>query len=268
MRKIILGAFALSLLIYGIYFFHPFLRTGKVAHISIDDVSKCFNNISEDSAKYRSIFDEPFFSFLKELHDDYNCAFTCYCFVNDSDFNVSQIPNKFARELTDNSDWLKFGFHGIKPSIHKPTNVKYLEFASAFSHFQKEVMRFASSHNIASILRLDYYYATSGEVVFLKNNGVRTLLSADDDRRSYYLPFQRNKQLINKNSIHYDGLKYLRTNIKIENTVFPYINILQNRERDTLVIFTHEWKLGRLNKYKLRRTIKILKEQDYKFISE
>lgn len=267
-KRFFICVFVLLLLLWGGYFFHPFLHTGRVAHISIDDVSKCFNNLCEDSMKYESIFEEPFFSYLKELHDDFNCTLTCYCFEKDCDYNISKMPSKYAREFTENSDWLKFGFHGIKPSSHKPNNVKYSEFTTAFSNFQKEVGRFASCHNIATMLRLDYFYATPGEVLFLRNNGVRTLLSADDDRRNYYLPYQKNRQLINENSIHYDGLKYLRTNIRIENTDFPYLNILRNRERDTLVIFTHEWKLDRINKYKLRRMIKILKEQNYKFISE
>ena len=253
---------------WGGQFFHPFLSTGKIAHVSIDDVSKCFSNLSKDSIKYESIFDEPFFRYLKELHDDYDCSVTCYCFVKDGDYNVSKIPNKYAREFAENSNWLKFGFHGIEPSDHKPTNVKYLDFVTAFSHFKNEVERFASVNNNANILRLDYYYATPGEVDFLRNNGVSTLLSADDDRRSYYLPFIKNSQLISKNSIQYGGLKYLRTNIRIENIDFPYLNILRNRERDTLVVFTHEWKLDKINKYKLSRTIKILKDLNYKFISE
>lgn len=268
-KKLAIGILIIFLIFICIcYFFHPFLHAGRVAHISIDDVSKCFISLSEDSMKYGSIFDEPFFRYLKELHEDYDCSVTCYCFENDGDFDVSQVPIKYARELADNSDWLKFGFHGIKPMAHRPINVKYSEFTTAFSNFQKAVERFASCHNLATMLRLDYFYATPSEVVFLRNNGVRTLLSADDDRRNYYLPFQKNRQLIHKNSIEYEGIKYLRTNIRIENIDFPYFNILKNRNRDTLVIFTHEWKLDNLNKYKLKRTIKILKEQNYIFICE
>lgn len=268
MKKRYLVGILVLLLLWGGESFHPFLHTDKVAHISIDDVSKCFINLCKDSIKYESIFDEPFFSYLKELHDDYGCSVTCYCFEQDGDYNISHVPKKFAHEFTANSDWLKFGFHGIKPSSHKPTNVNYSEFAFAFSHFRKEVERFSSYQNLATILRLDYFYATPGEVEFLRENGVSTLLSADDDRRSYSLPYHKNSQIIDKNSIQYGGVKYLRTNIRIENIDFPYVNILRNRDRDTLVVFTHEWKLNWLNRKKFQRTIKILKEQNYKFICE
>lgn len=254
----------------GIYIwgYHPFLKTGRIAHVSIDDVTQCFQNLTKDSALYNSLFDEPFFSFLRELHDDYGCSFTCYIFEQDGDFDVSQIPNKYSDEFKRNSQWLKFGYHGLRPSSHIPNNVSYKQFTESFLRLNRELSRFASDSSRAYVLRLDYFYATNGEVSFLKNHGVRTLLSADDNRRSYYLPYRNNERLLHINSIHYNGLKYLRTNIRIENTDVPYLNILKNRNRDTLVVFTHEWKLDKCSKYKLERTIKILKDQNYKFICE
>lgn len=251
-----------------IYFCHPFLKSGGIAHVSVDDVTKSFQNLTKDSMQYNSLFEEPFFSYLKELHDKYGSSFTCYAYEQDSSFNINQMPLKFSKEFESNSDWLKIGFHGVRPSTHTPTNISYIEFTNSFTRFNKELHRFASAKNKASILRLDFFYATTGEVDFLVHNGVKVLLSADDDRRSYFLPFNKNRQLIDDNSISYKNLKYLRTNIRIENTDIPYINLLRNRRRDTLVIFTHEWKLNKINRYKLNRTLSILKDQNYKFIAE
>ena len=250
------------------YFYHPFLKSGGIAHVSIDDVTTSFQNLTKDSMKYDCLFEEPFFSYLKELHDKYGSSFTCYAYEQDSSFNINQMPVKFAKEFESNSDWLKIGFHGVKPSIHTPNNISYSEFTKSFSRFNKELDRFASIKKKPSILRLDFFYATTGEVDFLVNNGVKVLLSADDDRRSYYLPINRNRQLIKDNSVNYKNLKYLRTNIRIENIDIPYINLLRNRRRDTLVIFTHEWKLNKINRYKLNRTLSILKDQNYIFIAE
>lgn len=253
---------------FYLWVFHPFLQRGKTAHISVDDVTICLQNLTKDSLKYNSIFEEPFFSYLKELHDIYGCAITCYVFEKDGTFNIDQMPTKYSDEFKKNSSWLKFGFHGIRGSAHKPSNVNYNSFTASFQRCNKSISLFASEQSKASILRLDYYYATPGEIDFLIGHGINTLLSADDDRRSYSLPFINNNQLLRNNSICFEGIKYLRTNIRIENIDFPYFNILKNRNRDTLVIFTHEWKLDNLNKYKLKRTIKILKEQNYKFICE
>ena len=253
---------------YIVCSYHPFLKSGGIAHISIDDVTRSFQNLTKDSMKYDNLFEEPFFSYLKELHDKYGCSITCYAYEQDSFFNVKQMPVKYAKDFESNSVWLKIGFHGVKPNAHTPRNISYSEFTKSFSRFNKELCRFASVKNKASILRLDFFYATTGEVDFLVHNGVKVLLSADDDRRSYYLPFNKNRQLIDDNSINFNNLKYLRTNIRIEKIDIPYINILRNRRRDTLVIFTHEWKLNKINRYKLNRTLSILKEQNYKFIAE
>lgn len=267
--NIFLVSFAVAVL-SGIYVWlkHPFLQTGKYAHISIDDVTICFQNLTRDSVLYNSIFEEPFFSYLQKLHSDYDCSFTCYIYEKDGNFNLSQMPQKYLNEFRKSNYWLKFGYHGVCPSSHTPNNVNYRQFVESYKHVNDELSRFASDSVRASILRLDYYYATIGEVEYLVDHGVKALLSADDDRRSYFLPFDKNMWLLQKNSINYGGLKYLRTNIRIENIDFPYLNLLRYRERDTLVVFTHEWKLDRINKYKLERTISILKDQNYKFICE
>ena len=262
--------FFLCIIVIGIYIwlYHPFLDYNRTAHISIDDVTKSFQNLCKDSNKYNSIFEEPFFAYLKHLHDDYSCAITCYVFERDGDFDISQFPQKYSDEFKNNSTWLKFGFHGITLSKHVPNNVSFNNFVGSFCRFNRELSRFASEESKANIIRLDYYYATTKEVEFLVKHGVTTLLSSHDDRRSYHLPFAKNNQLITQNSIQYNGLKYLRTNIRIENIDFPYFNILRNRDKDTLVIFTHEWKLDKINKYKLEKTIKILSEKNYRFICE
>lgn len=263
---IFIGCVALT-----VYYTHPFIKSGveKHAHISIDDVVKCYQRLVRDSATYKSIFDDPFFSYLKNLHDGYGCSVTLYSFLrNDSDFTIQQVPTKFKKDFETNRDWLKIGFHGVKPLSHRPTNRSFAEFTRAYKLFNSAVGMFAGEGSIAKTLRLDFYYTTKQEANFLKQNGVSTLLSADDDRISYSLPFKMNRHIIRNNSIRYDSIKYLRTSIRIENIDVPYINIVKNRMIDTLVVFTHEWKLNRINRYKLERTVEILKDCDYTFISE
>ena len=40
-------------------------------------------------------------------------------------------------------------------------------------------------------------------------------------------------------------MTYERTDIRIEYTTFPIINLLKNRNDEKIVIFTHEWALNR-----------------------
>jgi len=264
--------YAIALLIFMvtsvyIYESHPFLGGAKYAHISVDDVTKCYQRLTKDSLKYKSVFDDNFFSYLKKLHEDYGCAVTLYSFKAEGDFDISEMPLKFYREFKDNSSWLKIGFHAVAPSVHHPKN-DYEAFSKGFDDFNSAVEKFAGENVKTKILRLDFYYADEMEIDFLKTKGITTLLSADDDRRSYCLPHNKNRILIDNNSIHHNGIKYLRTNIRIENIDIPYLNLIKNRDRDTVVVFTHEWKLSRVNRYKLKRTIEILSDCKYKFISE
>ena len=205
---------------------------------------------------------------MKGLHDEYGCSVTLYSFLGNDSFTINQVPTKFKKDFETNRNWLKIGFHGVKPLSHRPTNRNFAEFTQGYEQFNTAVGVFAGEGSIAKTLRLDFYYTTNQEANFLKQNGVRTLLSADDDRISYSLPFKINRHIISNNSIEYDGINYLRTNIRIENIDVAYINIVKNCKMDTLVVFTHEWKLSRINRYKLERTVEILKDCDYTFISE
>lgn len=82
---------------------------------------------------------------------------------------------------------------------------------------------------------------------FLKENGVEVLLSADDDRISYSLPKLVNDRLIREEHTLYNGIVYERTDIRIEHTIFPIVDLIENRNDETIVLFTHEWALEEKN---------------------
>lgn len=259
--------------VFFVYVFHPGIKKStekKVlyAHLSFDDVISCFEDLSKDSSLYNSIFDHPFFSKLMSYHEKYECKFTLYAYKYKDNYDISQMPLKFKNDFIENSDWLKIGFHSSTVQKHTPEYSDFTKFKHDFESFNLSLNTFASSKSIASILRLDYFYASPLEVFYLKDKGVTVLLSSDDDRRSYLLPLFRNEQLLRNNSISYEGIKYLRTNIRLENISYPFLEILKNRNKDTLVIFTHEWRMNRINYYKLERTIRILSDCKYKFICE
>ena len=59
-------------------------------HMSFDDVTNCIKNLY--TKEYESLFDEPFFSWLRELHNEYGARFSLYVY-NISD--LSNIPDKY-----------------------------------------------------------------------------------------------------------------------------------------------------------------------------
>lgn len=53
--------------------------------------------------------------------------------------------------------------------------------------------------------------------------------------------------------------------MRIENVWFPTYKLLTLKDRDTLVVFTHEWALNEINKEKFTQSISWLCSNGYKF---
>jgi hypothetical protein len=137
----------------------------KMMHFSFDDTIASLRDLTEKSASYASIFDQPFFSVLKQLHDQYGTVFSCYCFyqilnVDDSsivEFSLEDVTDSYAREFAQNSSWLKFGFHSLHGSMNyaKETaeNAK-----SHYDNFIKQIVRITGSADcIDLVVRLQNF---------------------------------------------------------------------------------------------------------------
>ena len=251
-----------------IYMYPPrIVSEGKhrIAHLSIDDCRGCYIDLIKHQNEYQSVFNQPFFCFLRKMHDEYDVKFTLYSYYmcNDS-LNITMIPSDYKKELKNNSDWLTISFHAVYAQDNKPTNVSTEEFIEAYNRF----CIFTSEINGGGdLLRLDFFYAKPDMVDSLKARGVKILLAADDERISYDLSEEQNSELLFSNSITIDGITYMRSNVRIEKVLEPYWNLYENMDKDTLVVFTHEWALDRVNRYKLERFIELLKENNYTFIN-
>lgn len=80
-------------------------------------------------------------------------------------------------------------------------------------------------------------------VNFLKTKGITTLLAADDDRRiSYSLSGKLNGQLIAQGELTIDGMRYVKTDIRVERDCVVF-QLFKHCFDNELVVFTHEWAL-------------------------
>lgn len=255
----------------------------KVVHISFDDVVMVLKELRDHADEYESIFDCRFFKDLKDLQDSYGAKFTLFIFEETSDFTIVEIPRKFKNEFKANASWLRFGFHAKAPDSSR--DLAPYDFLSSFCRVRSAIEEFADSSSVSSVLRLDYYYATDSMVTEMNRTGYVTgLLCADDERVSYNLTPQENKLLQQCFFIQKD-VKYFKTDVRYENvwSVDYSLALLQNR--DTLVLFTHEWaylpqtplqwmsrhlitpslQANWRTRQKVRESIKWLQEHKYKF---
>lgn len=127
---------------------------GKYLHFSLDDIQQCMSSLSGNA--YTTIFQDSTLNILKKWHDEYGIVVSLYV---QGDFKVNR---KYAQELIDNSDWLKFGYHGTtalrrKEDMHK---------------FYKQVMdSVGSSAIIDQCPRIHYFHADHNTCMKLKELG-------------------------------------------------------------------------------------------------
>lgn len=142
---------------------------GRTAHISIDDVEISMRNLSNQN--YGSIFDEPFFAFLQQLHTDYGLKISLYIYKEAKDYDITSFPVKYKREFANNADWLKFGFHAIRPQFNEEITANLDTFATAYRQVDSCITVFAGEASKSHILRLHYFFATPAEKTLISQSG-------------------------------------------------------------------------------------------------
>ena len=99
----------------------PLSKNIEYMHFSFDDGYKCFQNLTNNS--YDSLFDEPFFGWMKEMNDEYGAVFSVYVFNDDFEaFANSANGGLYADEFQASKSWLRLG-------LHSPTNNQSVNFA-------------------------------------------------------------------------------------------------------------------------------------------
>lgn len=258
----LLGLFIIISCLFGTLFTFNYvseiasIKDIKYVNFSIDDSIQVFKNLYEND--YNSIFDEPTFSYLKYLHDKYGAKFNLYVFYEIDNFSLNQLDSKYKNEFEQNSEWLKFGFHGLNPdSDYSDNDIKY-DYDLTITSLKNVV----GEKSLTNVIRLSFFKGSQNNLNYLRNSNYPIIgfFAADtDDREDYYLNSEQNIELFNKD-IYYDkenDLYFYNTDLRIENISFS-IKKYQVFQDDYLVIFTHEFELNGLNKYKIDYLLGIL----------
>ena len=186
--------------------------TGRSIHISFDDVEKCFNNLK--SNQYTSLYDEPFFGWLKGLHDTYGAKFSLYVYYSD----LAGVPATYAEEFAAASDWLKIGFHADNASNSAGFST-YDQGMAAWNTFVGYVKTITgTTDSIDRMPRLHYFAGSQAALNGMKyaECGALGFLAADDSRNSYYFDSTTSSNLYNTDYItdHNNGLVFLSTDMR------------------------------------------------------
>jgi len=155
-------------------------------HLSIDDTFEIFKDLAQNAMYYSSIFENPYLHFLEMLHTQYGLVASMYCFTEEGDFSLSNVPDIFCPDFTKSADWLKWGFHG------RSQNSRY-QYASGrkaqkdYSFAIRELLRITGSVRCIDVAPRLHFFAGTWECIRAmcqSDHGLKGLFSADDDRLS------------------------------------------------------------------------------------
>ena len=184
-------------------------------HISFDDVVASITNLSTNT--YESLFDEPFFGWLQDLHREYGAKFSLYVYNLSK---LSAVPDTYKEEFFDARHWLKFGLHAKTPG-HNYASDTYDNAQKDWNTLVTNIIRITGSHQ--SIDRIPRLHNFAGNLESVKGMrdakcGALGFLGADDKRLSYHLTEEQNSILINKSKFEdtENGLTIYRTNYRGE----------------------------------------------------
>lgn len=185
-------------------------------HISFDDVVACLTNLVNGT--YTSLFDEPFFGWLKELHTTYGAKFSLYVYNLTT---LASVSTKYKQEFFEARHWLKFGLHSKTPG-HNYSADTYANAKADWTALVNDVVRITGTHqSIDRIPRLHNFAGSLEAVTGMRDAacGILGFLGADTASRiSYHMTDEQNT-VLNSQSVFLDttnGVIIFKTNYRGE----------------------------------------------------
>ena len=215
--------------------------SGRVVHLSIDD-TEVFADLIRHQQDYDSLFRHPFMAFLRELNREHGMRITLYTYerFGDGFTCIQDMPPKFKDDFRKASHWLRIGFHSRRPLFDSLVSVA--EFRDSYNNVNSAIARFADSSMVASTLRFHYFFAPDSILNSL--TGIGNLLCADhSDCLSYDLTAAEAGTVARGGRIIKNDVAYIRTHLRLDDNYHIFRDLNRLEDKDTLVVFAHEWKL-------------------------
>ena len=154
-------------------------KTGyKTYRLAVDDVIRCFENITQHQQEYTSIFQDPYLKIFKDLHDTYGTYVHMHLFyeTNDGHYNLSMFPDKYKEEFKANGHWLKFTFHSRKEYPRSPyKNADYDLVYREGKQVEAEILRFAGPEVMSNITSQHFADSNLQATRAFRNLGFRVI---------------------------------------------------------------------------------------------
>lgn len=200
--------------------------------LSLDDNILFLKDISKNASTYKSIFDNAYLGFLKEVHVKYGTKIHLNIYYQTDGFNLSQMPDKYKNEWKANSGWLRISFHALQDQPDNPyLNAGYDEVKKDCEMVKAQILRFAGEEQFDHVTTLHWGAATIEGTHALRDSGYTGLAGyfntgADESPVSYYLDIDKRQHLKerfiwrdNKEGIIFSRIAIVINNSKLDKIV-------------------------------------------------
>ncbi len=215
-------------------------------HLSVDDVIEPLRSLFEDG--FSSVWQQPTFAYLHDLHERYGASFSLYTFFREGaeGWSLDQADDRHAAEFAAASTWLRFGFHAQDDSSrYGPSGNHERSAAQHYAGVTAALLRIATPDAFDRSPRVHYYTGSLAAVRAWRNApwGVRGLLTADDDRAEVYYLSEAQRAAVAVKGELFDAterLRLFRTDVRLENCPDP-VTVLEQLPtyRRGAHVFTH-----------------------------
>jgi hypothetical protein len=194
--------------------------------LSIDDNIWFLRDIHSNAGKYRSIFDNSYLAFLRQVHETYGTKVHLNLFYQTDGFNLSQLTDAFKEEWKAQAGWLRLSFHALGEFPDMPYRTAGYEKVKEDGELViKEIRRFAGAEVMGPVTTIHWGELTVEGARAVKDLGYKALLgyfNVDDDLPavSFYLGVDQRRH-IKKRFVWKDNkedLVFFRTSIVIDKT--------------------------------------------------
>jgi len=207
---------------------------------SLDDNIWFLKDINNNSGTYRSIFNNMYLGFLKQVHDTFGTKIHVNIYYQTDGFNLSQMTAKYRSEWKDNADWLHLSFHALQNDPDRPyITAGYDEVRRDCEMVKEQISRFAGEEVMGPVTTLHWGAATIDGCRALRDCGYKALagyfvVEKEKEPVSYYLSEDKklnlSKRIAWKDTS--EDIIFSRINIVINSykldEIVPYLNAIKN----------------------------------------
>ncbi|MBR2988273.1 MAG: hypothetical protein IKC64_00960 [Clostridia bacterium] len=161
---------------------------------------------------YDSVFNHPYLSVYKRLHEKYGLKIQLNLFFRDGEFDLTEMSEKYKDEWESCADWLKFSFHSNYENVKPYENSPYEEVYADIKKVNDEILRFAGEKSLAKTTTIHYCLTTRDGVKAIKDNAVVGLLglfgTSESPKSSYSLVESVASKIRNGEIVCIDGMSF------------------------------------------------------------